>query len=381
MTKRLIVITALVLILQTCVLCAVQENHLFAVKQNNKWGYINSTGRIVIKPQFSSASPFSDGLARISVGKDEKARFGFIDKTGKTVIKPQFASVQDFHDGMASIQIGWSYGFINKTGKIVVKPKYGVPGEFHEGLAAVRVGGKSDGKWGYIDKNGKMIIQSQAGAGRGFSEGLTPVEIDGKWGFIDKVGKLVIKPQFDEADTFSEGLASIAVGKVNYTSKKTGKTDPDIIMDMGKFGYIDKTGKVVIQPQFGFAMSFHEGLAAVKTGSLSDFESGWGYIDKTGKIIIPLKFLLASEFSEGLAAVTVGSFDQKPTSENDLPKSGYIDKTGNIVIQPQFGMIGGAGNFMGGLAQVNSNFFPAQDDHSGPSYIDKTGKFIWKDRD
>jgi len=58
----------------------------------------------------------------------------------------------------------------------------------------------------------------------GFPEGLAAVRIGddetGKWGFIDKSGKLVISPQFDAISHggFSEGLASVRIG-----DDKTGK--------------------------------------------------------------------------------------------------------------------------------------------------------------
>jgi len=32
-----------------------------------------------------------------------------------------------------------------------------------------------------------------------------------KFGFIDKSGKVVIEPQFDDAGYFSEGLATVAI--------------------------------------------------------------------------------------------------------------------------------------------------------------------------
>jgi len=37
--------------------------------------------------------------------------------------------------------------------------------------------------------------------------------VEGKWGYIDKTGKIVIEPQFDDAYyNFHEGLASVGVG-------------------------------------------------------------------------------------------------------------------------------------------------------------------------
>lgn len=124
----------------------------------------------------------------------------------------------------------------------------------------------------------------------------------GKAGFIDKTGKIVIPPQYDYVDAFSEGLAAVQVGK--------------------KYGYIDKTGQMVIPPQYDGADEFSEGLAAVEGEGVLGLD-GWGFIDKTGKIVIPLDFNDHPDgFSEGLAAVEVGE------------KTGYIDKTGKYIWEP-----------------------------------------------
>ena len=64
-----------------------------------------------------------------------------------------------------------------------------------------------------------------------------------KWGFIDKTGRFVLNAQFRWAGRFSEGLAPVKVGD--------------------KYGYIDKTGTIAIPPRFSKAESFSEGLAAV----------------------------------------------------------------------------------------------------------------------
>jgi len=110
----------------------------------------------------------------------------------------------------------------------------------------------------------------------------------------------------------------IALTPVSYgQEKKTEESTPlfPVVKDI-KWGYIDKTGKLFIQPQFEFARNFSEGLAVVKIGE------EWGFIDKTGKIVIEPQFDWAWEFSGGLARIRIGG------------KYGYIDKTGKYVWEP-----------------------------------------------
>ena len=128
--------------------------------------------------------------------------------------------------------------------------------------------------------------------------------------FAGQTYKEVIPLKYDEACGFSEGLA--AVGLISEDGHKF------------KFGYIDKTGKVVIPFKYDYfgeenyksGYYFSEGLSAVK------LNSKWGFIDKTGKEVIPPKYDLAGDFSEGLAAVGLIGEDGYKF------KFGYIDKTG-----------------------------------------------------
>ena len=42
-----------------------------------------------------------------------------------------------------------------------------------------------------------------------FSEGMAYVGIKGRWGFVDRSGNIVIEPKFTHADSFSNGLARV----------------------------------------------------------------------------------------------------------------------------------------------------------------------------
>ena len=46
---------------------------------------------------------------------------------------------------------------------------------------------------------------------RPFSEGLAVIRTGGKYGYIDRTGQVVIEPQFDDAEDFSDGMACITI--------------------------------------------------------------------------------------------------------------------------------------------------------------------------
>lgn len=172
---------------------------------------------------------FSEGLARVNMAVDLRTeeekerfyepgisagwplpRFGFIDKEGRVVIKPQFTSAGDFTEGLAPVSLtdeallhsGGEYmpdedqmeserrwGFINKRGELVIPMIYERVGHFHDGLAPFR----KAGKWGYLNRKGEVVVPSRFEEAEEFKNGLAWVVVDGKIAFINTSGKIVLK--------------------------------------------------------------------------------------------------------------------------------------------------------------------------------------------
>jgi hypothetical protein len=213
-----------------------------------------------------------------------------------------------------------------------------------------------------------LLLSVQAQQPQREPSGLSPIEKNGKYGFADKSGKLVIEPQYELAYEFSEGLAAVRINN--------------------KFGFIDQTGKFVIEPKYSLTTDFSDGLASVAIGR---YPGKWGYIDKLGKLVIPIRYDYALEFSEGLAAVKVGELwgyidKAGKFSEGLAPVSvggkwGYVDRVGKIVIALQFD---GAAPFVNGAAKVgfgsNCNHCVDLGDPTAHladvKYIDKTGRYV-----
>lgn len=194
-----------------------------------------------------------------------------------------------------------------------------------------------------------------------------------KWGFIDKTGKMVIEPQFDDVLRDQYG------GCFPYSHKMFKNFSEGLCaVRLGnKWGYIDKTGKFVIEAKYDNAGTFSEGVGCVRLGQKC------GYVDKTGKFVLPLQFD-AYEHSNNarsdnpdwdFTAALVEKFgfsDGLAVARKD-GKEGYIDHSGKFVIAPKFAS---AGAFEGGVAKVetgeNMQRLP------GSTFIDKTGNPIIK---
>jgi hypothetical protein len=116
-------------------------------------------GALVLQPRVSPGETdcatvwgdFVNGLARWKFGN----KYGFIDSTGKTVIKPKFDLTFHFSEGLAAVMLGGKWGYIDTAGKMLILPMPLMRAEdFHHGLAFVST---KDGKYGYIDKSGKYV--------------------------------------------------------------------------------------------------------------------------------------------------------------------------------------------------------------------------------
>jgi hypothetical protein len=192
-----------------------------------------------------------------------------------------------------------------------------------------------------------------------FREGLAKVTEKGLFGYIDKTGKYVLEPQYIEAQSFTEGMAAVMVDVLV-------KKRPDGSEIRRKNVYINRAGKIILETGYIAARSFSEGLAAVI------LDQKWGYIDKAGKLVIDMTFDQSGDFSEGIAKIGEKDKGSKGGGAGWFGalrfrgKWGYIDKTGNFLIGPQFDY---ASRFYEGLARV----------HVGKKmgYILKTGKFFW----
>lgn len=202
-----------------------------ADKDNNfRHGFADTAGRLVIPYQYSNTFYFSDNVAVVTVtnkssnSNEEDEYHAIIDKKGTTLltIANNKQDVTIFKTGIARFLENGHYGLMDKKGTIRLAPRFDVlPPDYNGGPLWGIIHGKADGsKEGFLyllDSNftetGKLLLYTTGkritGTEGNFSEGLLAVRQDELWGYVDQSGKWVIQPQFTEAAQFYEGLAIV----------------------------------------------------------------------------------------------------------------------------------------------------------------------------
>jgi len=271
--------------------------HLYPVKIDEKYGYIDRSGEVVLKAAYSGGSRFSEGRAAVQLQKGGKV--GYIDESGQLVIPLQFDFAEPFSEGLAAVYKDHVWGYVDKSGEIKISPQFSLADAFSEGLAYVG----NSGMFTYINPKGEKAIDQKYILAMPFGEGVAAVRHQGEMiRFIDQSGKTVIQPQFMLAGVFVGGLAPVEMR----------------VPEGMRWGFIGKDGALGIPARYFGAYPFSEGFAAVQINNKK-----WGYITSDGNMAIPAKWDKAEAFANGVAQVWIGD------------TFGYIDTKGAYIWEPK----------------------------------------------
>ncbi len=151
------------------------------------------------RPAFEWIGPFHEGLACASLN----GKYGYVDRENRTVVPFLFDWGGSFDEGIAVVRREGLYGAVNKTGEYVLSPDY-------EDLVwhssnGVLIACDAEGRWSLYGRDGKKTGPEFFDHICDFSAALACVARQGKYGFIDRQGKIAIPLIYDEADSFTPG--------------------------------------------------------------------------------------------------------------------------------------------------------------------------------
>lgn len=116
------------------------KNGMAVIGQNNKLGYINESGKLIVPMTFDKANSFDSlGVALVALDAEDSyhsySKIGFINKKGNFVIPLNDSYLDSFYDNFFVVgkilltkynpkNKELKYGLVNSTGKVFLEPIY-----------------------------------------------------------------------------------------------------------------------------------------------------------------------------------------------------------------------------------------------------------------
>jgi len=336
-------------------------NNVGIVEYNNKWGMVDQESNILIPCDYDGLHFLENTGNKIIRVYNKLEKYGLIDTLGQVRVNLQYDEIGAFSDGRLAVKRNGLWGYVDKYGREVIPCRFRRVKNFSEGYAAVQL----RRSWGVIDKQGDVTIDFIHKKIGNFKRGLAWVGNNDGYGFINSEGRYIIEPRFNRAFDFEGGIARVIekgrYGLINQRGEyintarfaEIGQFDKNgraIVRYQGqrvRYGVINRKGKVITRHKYKQIQPYKEGMAVVR------YKDQYGYIDLQGKMVIGNTFSKASGFSEGRAAV----------QRNGL--CGYINMDGEEVVDFEYSKCldfeGGKavvykGYRQGGIIDMNGNY-------------------------
>jgi hypothetical protein len=162
---------------------------LHGVKRDDRYGFVDSKGRLRIANRYENIKDFSENLAAIKI----RGKWGFINHNDNIAIQPVYEDVTSFYNGYALVKQKGFYGLINNTGKVILPMRYDTILALPQNRFKVR----QNSFWGIADERGNTIINAKFDGITDLGNGLFVVQRDGKFGVLNILGMSVIPQQYD----------------------------------------------------------------------------------------------------------------------------------------------------------------------------------------
>lgn len=210
------------------------------VNKKGKVGFVDASGNEVIKCQYESAYPFTDGVSIVT----KSGKYGLINTDGKVVLPLKYTSITSWNDKLYLIKDGKKMGLANHAGTIVLKPQYSLITKTNcYGKALIALGGKSssnenktymaNAKYGIIDPYGDIIIKP-------IYKGLYEFTYDGKDKYPFYEGKRLEYSYHYTTDTLVTDCTYLGFSKNGFNIFDAGLINGsgEELLKQGLFDYI-----------------------------------------------------------------------------------------------------------------------------------------------
>ncbi|MBL4655093.1 MAG: WG repeat-containing protein, partial [Bacteroidia bacterium] len=333
---------------------------LLPVRVDGKWGYIDTTGSVIIKPKFDKAQFFTnddyaviskDGLVGIidlkgtmilepyyedlkiidenRIGFRKDSLWGMIDKSGKMIMPLLFNDINKIEENHYTVRLGNKYGIIDNMGKVLVKPYYDGVIPFSNSFF-ISVSGNFKGLHNF---NGQQLLSTECEEIISVFDDYIMYKVNGLWGCINIDGQILVEPKWITYKALNKHFIKLLKnGKWSLYCTASQKLISDTLHQNfyhfnqdyvqyfyeNRFGILDKNGDNVLQPLYYEIAPTSIHLFKTKT------MGGWGLVKK-GDIRV-----VSNEYDE------IGDFYSNVTKVSQNEFYGLINSRGSVLAATKY---------------------------------------------
>ncbi|MCL2860656.1 MAG: WG repeat-containing protein [Oscillospiraceae bacterium] len=305
------------------------SNNITIVK-DGKMGLCNGLGEIIIDPQYKKILPLGDNAQNGYIVVDSNNKYGIVGTNKKVTIEPKYTDIKEESGANQYIVKDGNWELINNQNEVLLNSN----GAFDDIIAVNgnNVIVKQNNKYGVVDINGKIEIPCQYDYLGYTFENYYIAEKSNKYGLIDLGNNTKIKFNYvsmyyrNDADIIEAGNSNNTTDVYdNGLNKKVTGVVSEVNVDDGYIKIWNGTDYQYYN--FKFEPKQNNEVLSGKTLYLSKKDGKYGYINKSGDVVVDYIYDDATEQNAyGFAAVKKDGL------------WGSINKMGVVVAQPQYNL-------------------------------------------
>lgn len=239
-----------------------------------RWGVLSPDGEQAYECDYTYISPYSDQETALFC-TEESARLIDRDNVLQAILAKAPEEAKAYSDGFLPVLRDGHWSYLRCEDSFFTG-EYDDASTYQDGIAAVCRGTV----WSLIDLSGNQTVEQTFSDlhlyenGNFCYDGIFAAAVSGTWNLYQKDGTALL-------EEFSARDMDLYLGDAVAFQDNSGL-----------WGFADKKGTILIEPQYQQARSFSGGLAAVSDGKT------WGFINRNGKLVIDYQFQDAGYFTK-----------------------------------------------------------------------------------
>lgn len=301
-------------------------------KKDGKIGIANAEGKVIIENKFADIETLGNDDKSGFIVKGDDGKFGVVNYLGIQVLEPKYEKIEKVSgNDMYVIVEGTAQKLIDKDGKVILEQGYDKIKEILKNKENGLIFEK-DGKFGVMNLQGEVKINPEYQDLHEAKDGILIAKKDDKYGIINleneaKIGfenKSIKYVESADIYVLEDENASAKILDSNFEVKLTGIVN-EINEDKG---YVKmRIGEEYKYYNFKFEEKNASDVLVSNNLFLSKKDGKYGYVDKEGKVVVDYKYDDAKEQNScGFAAVKKDG------------KWGAIDNKGNVAVEPTYNL-------------------------------------------